>query len=499
MVGIISSVVFAGLLTASPAGFTFEGPEVSARTVGRAGFFTQGAAPFTDLYERGSGTAELNVRDRIADPRATYGDTGRLVATFTLGATTYRVEMDQAGFPPPEAAGRLSGPMPPPPAQAIGGGVLVQQELHGGAPVGFANTTRVKATAAVWGVGRLWRNNTLITDTALIHAAALESGAHADDDTFRLLPVARQGDTELDVLVWNLPRDLEPRGFIQFDFDDVAIEVGGVPVASVASIPTAGAFAGVVPPSAPVPQGVSLGTVPTSDLSAQPQGTGGSGLATATVAQTRGADGLADPTRTEQVAPLADTTLPQYQAQLRTLPEAFQVPERVSLSTPKTNADPATPGATGVPVLPEAFQNPERVRSAPTTAQTSQTFVPLTSGTAIATTTGGYSVVPLVPGVTGPEFSFGGARLTAGIVSTVQPLNLQTPAVPLIATPQPLNGIAPVPLIATPPSPNTTGAVPLISTPQPLNTTALSATLPNSAPTVVTNPASGINPSAPVR
>ena len=156
------------------------------------------------------------------------------------------------------------------------------------------------------------------------------------------------------------------------------------------------------------------------------------------------------------------------------------------------------PGATGAPVLPEAFQSPERVRIAAGQQQTTQGFVPLTSGSAIATTTGGYSVVPLVPGVAGPEFAFGGARLSAGIVATQQPLNAQTPAVPLISTPQPLNGSQPVPFISTPPSPSSTGTVPFISTPQPLGATPLSATLPNTATTVVTNPA-GVSPVAPVR
>ena len=497
MVGIISSVVFAGLLTASPAGFTFDGPEVTARTVGNIGYFTHGAVPFTDLYEQGRGTAELTVRERIADPRATYGDVGRLEATFTLGATTYRVELDQAGFPPSQGGSPVSGALPPPPAQPIAGGVLLHQEMHGGAPVGFGNTTRVMATAAVWGVGRLWRNGQLITDTALIHAAALESGAHADDDTFRLLPVARQGDTELDVLVWNLPRELEPRGFIQFDFDDVTIAVDGIPVASVASIPVAGGFVGVAPPSAPVPGGVSLGFVPTTSLAAQ-QGTGGSGLA-GSAALRSGGDGLADPVKTEQIAPRADTTLPEIAVQVRTLPDAFIAPERVALSTQAgRQPDPQTPGYSGTPIVPDAFQSPERVQLSTQAPQTAATgFVPLTSTSTFASPGGSYTLVPLVPGVSGPEFSFGGARLAAGLVGTPLPLNTQTPAVPLISTPQPINGLQPVPFIATPPSINATGAVPLISTPQPLNTTALSATLPG-APTVVTSP-TGPSPFAPVR
>ncbi|HEX8537690.1 MAG TPA: hypothetical protein VF664_09510, partial [Cystobacter sp.] len=103
MVGIFSPFMVAGLLMASPAGFTFDGPEVTARTVGNVGYFTQGPAPFTDLFERGSGSVQFSARERIAEPGATYGDAGRLEATFTLGATTYRVELDQPGFPPAQA------------------------------------------------------------------------------------------------------------------------------------------------------------------------------------------------------------------------------------------------------------------------------------------------------------------------------------------------------------------------------------------------------------
>ncbi|WP_434381299.1 hypothetical protein [Melittangium boletus] len=495
MVGIISSVVFAGLLTASPAGFTFDGPKVTARTVGSVGFFTHGALPYADLFERGRGSADLSVQERIADPRATYGDVGRLEATFTLGATTYRVELDQAGFPPASGGAQATAARPPPPAQPIAGGVVVNQELHGGAPVGFANMTRVKATAAVWGVGRLWRNGQLLTDTAIIHAAALESGAHADDDTFRVLPVARQGDTELSVLVWNIPRELEPRGFVQFDFDDVSIEVNGIPVTAVASIPTVGSFTGVPAPTAPVAFGASLGFVPESSLGAA-QGTGGSGFTTTTPSSQ---DGLADPTLTQQVAPTADTTLPSVAARIRTLPESFESPERVSLSTQLgRQPDPVSLPATGTPSIPEAFQSPERVQIATQSTQTPTTgFVPLNPTSASVGAGGSYTIVPLAPGVSGPEFAFGGARLSAGLVSTPLPLNAQTTAVPLISTPQPLNGLQPVPFVATPPSITATGAVPLISTPQPLNAAPLSGALPG-APTVVTNPA-GPNPFAPIQ
>lgn len=546
MAGILSSLVLTGLLSAGPVGFTFDGPEATARTVGNVGYFTQGPVPFTDLFERGSGSAELSVQDRIADPRATYGDAGRLVATFDIAGSSYRVELDRAGFPP--------GPMGAP-AQPIAGGVVLNQDLHGGAPLGFSSMSRERAAVALWGVGRVWRNGELLTDSAVIHASALAWGAHADDDTFRVLPVARPGDTELDVLVWNLPRELEPRGFIQFDFEDVAITVAGTDVPAVAVVPTAGVYVGVAPPSSPVPGGVSLGAVPNT----QPQGVGGSGLAvttgpsqfgqgqspfgtglgqfgTAAVAGTQpsgatptlgATDGLSDAVRTEQLAPQADVTLPGPASQVGGVIEPFLHAGRVSLSTQDASQpDVVTPGSTTTPVVPDtfvtptspgrvalnanepappgqpdaqlpttpttpfvpdAFQNPARVRSAselPTT--TVGALVPQTPApqSTFLSTNGSFTVVPLVPGVPGPEVAFGGTRVTAGVVSTPSPSQVQTPAVPLVATPQPLNSQQPVPLVASPLPISGQPAVPLISTPPPLNSQPVSATPPGAtAPT----------------
>ncbi|HEX8822579.1 MAG TPA: hypothetical protein VF794_21815, partial [Archangium sp.] len=421
MAGIFSSFVLAGLLTASPDVFTFDGPQVTARTVGNVGFFTQGSIPFTDLFERGTGSAEFSARERIADPRATYGDSARLEATFTVGGDSYRVELAQAGFPPAQAlAGSpVSRPLPSPPAQPIAGGVMVGQELHGNTGLGSPNMTRMQAAAAVWGVGRVWRNGALLTDTALIHAAALSRGAHADDETFRLLPVAREGDIELEVLVWNLPREAEPRGFIQFGFDDVAISVNGVPVPSVASVPTAGVFVGVAPPSTPVPGGVSLGTVPNPTQQQQQQGVGGSGQAgtgglagtgqggsggLAGTGQQFGAgqgqfgagqsqfgagqgqfgagqgqfgagqgqfgagaqaglapaDGLSDAARTTGLAPQADVTLPGPNQAQGAVIDPFLRPGRVSLSTQDpTQPDVQTPGFQPTPAVPPAFTAPD--------------------------------------------------------------------------------------------------------------------------------------------
>jgi hypothetical protein len=577
MAGILSSFVLAGLLTAGPADvFSFDGPQVTARTVGSVGFFTQGPVPFANLFERGRGSAELFVQDRIAVPQATYGDVARLEATFQIGGESYRVELVQGGFPPAQAmtATPVTGPVPPPPAQLISGGVVLGQDLHGSSGLGSPAMTRVQAATAVWGVGRVWRNGALLSDTAVIHVAALSQGAHADDDTFQLLPAARPGDTELHVLVWNLPRALEPRGFIQFGFDDVNIDFNGTPVPAVAFVPTAGVFVGVAPPSTPVPGGASLGLVPNSGLSQQQQqqGVGGSGLVgtgqvgTGGFSGTQlgqgqggtgglagiqtgqgqggtgqggtgqgdtglgGTDGLADPLATER-AETADVTLPGPQravagdvlnpfldtgrVSLSTqnpgdpdvgtpgnqttpiVPPAFLTPDtpgRVAISA----GEPARPGQTDAqfpgqqtPIIPEGFQSPARVSIADELPPaTVGGFVPLTPGpqqqSTFLSTSGSFSVVPLAPGVSGPEFAFGGTRVTTGVVRTPEPQQVATPAVPLVATPLPLNAQQPPPLVANPQPLNGQSAVPLISTPTPLNSQPIIATPPGATTSPVT-------------
>jgi hypothetical protein len=550
MAGILSSVTLAGLLAAGPGDFSFDGPEVTARTVGSVGFFTQGTLPFTDLFERGTGSVELSVRDRITDPRATYGDSGSLVATFVIAGESYRVELDRAGFPPAQAlSGTVTGTLPPPPAQAIGGGVLLNQDLHGTSGLGFSNMTQVHAVASVWGVGRVWRNGALLSDTALLYASALSHGAHADDDTFRVLPVARPGDTEVEVLVWNLPPGSEPRGFIQFGFDDVAITVDGTAVPSVAAVPAAGLFSGVAPPSTPVPGGSSLGAVPNTSVQQQQQqqGVGGSGLAstgqtgtgqtgtgqtgteTGAGAGTQPGVTLGTGLSSQPGTPQTDITLPGVARSLDDTAVTFQNPGRVSTNRPRADQPDATADGIRPPTIPPGFVSPDNTgrvalnvgapaspgdfdaqfpgqqpnplpgnflnpeRQTTATQQPPATvggFVPLTPApqSAQLSTSGSFSVVPLVPGVpTASSFAFGGPRVSAGVIQTPGTPQSRTVAVPLISTPQPLNAQPAVPLISTPQPLNAQPAVPLISTPQPLNAQPISGTFPGSPASAATS------------
>jgi hypothetical protein len=290
MAGPFTTLLLSGLLATSPGGFTFEGPEALARTGRPDGFFIQGPLPFTDLAERGFGSASLSVEDRVSLPGATYGDVGQLSATFRLGGAEYRVELTRAGFPPPQVLGRaVSAPLPRPPPHAIGGGVLLDVPLYGDSGLGWAAMTRTHAAVAVWGVGSVWRNGQLLTDSAFVHAAALAAGAYADDDTHRLLRQARFGDSELVVVAWNLPASLEPRGFVQFVLEHVDISVAGVDVPSVAFLENTGN-----PPVdwsllTPVPPTGILGAPPTASPEPAVTGVGGGGTAgTSALATARG-------------------------------------------------------------------------------------------------------------------------------------------------------------------------------------------------------------------
>ncbi|AGC44343.1 hypothetical protein MYSTI_03027 [Myxococcus stipitatus DSM 14675] len=263
MAGPLTAFLLSGLLAAGPGGFTFEGQEARARTKQPDGFFIQGSLPFTDLAESGTGSAELSVEDRVPLQEATYGDKATFSSSFRLGASEYWVELSQAGFPPVLTHSQApSRPLPSPPPHPVVGGVLLDVPIYGDTGLGWSAMTRSHAAVAVWGVGRVWRNGQLLTDSAFVHVAALDAGAFSDDGTHRMMRQAREGDTELVVLAWNLPPEMEPRGFVQYIFEDVAIEVGGVPVRSLAVVENTGNVTVAADRLTPVPSTTYLGLAP---------------------------------------------------------------------------------------------------------------------------------------------------------------------------------------------------------------------------------------------
>ncbi|WP_375760488.1 hypothetical protein [Corallococcus exercitus] len=532
MAGPITSILLSGFLAAAPGGdgFTFEGREASARTERPDGYFFQGTLPFGDLTERGTGQASLSVQDRVGLANATFGDKAQLSANLRVGGVEYRVELTQPGFPPKQAMSRApAGPLPPPPPHLIEGGVLMGTPLYGETGIGWRATTRAHAAMAVWGIGSVWRNGTLVTDSALIHAAALDAGTYSDDDTKRLLRDARPGDAELVVVVWNLPTQVEPRGFIQFLFDNVAIDVEGARVPSVAVVPTTGelpaslasltpvaptAFpAAVAPVSAPrFGQGTQQGTggsgtagttgvggtAGTTGITSGASTTGIAGAATTTgatgPATTTGASGPATTTGATGPATTAGATGPATTTGATTGATAgatgtgVGAPGTTTITTPTARALPsdAPPTFSGA-FAPAGPTNPPAVVSGAPPGSTGT----VGQGTfATPPTVGGVSVGGFVtPQVSAPDFNtfVGTSQVSPGILATVPPLTQSsgTPSSPILGTPAPLNTGTPPPLLGTPAPLNASPSTALPATPAPANAA------PATGPAAVPAPAGG--------
>lgn len=456
MAGPITSILLSGVLAAAPGGdgVTFEGREASARTEQPDGYFFQGTLPFGDLTERGTGQASLSVQDRVGVANATFGDKAQLTASLRVGGTEYRVELTQAGFPPVQAMSRApAGPLPPPPPHLIEGGVLMGTPLYGETGIGWRATTRAHAAVALWGIGSVWRNGTLLTDSALVHAAALDAGTYSDDDTKRLLREARPGDTELVVVVWNLPPRAEPRGFIQFLYDNVSIDVEGTRVPSVAVVPTTGELPVALGTLTPVSPTAFPAAVAPMSAPRFAQGTGGSGAA--------GTTGAATTTGTTPTAGSGTVGTPAP------VPSAAALPAE----GPSTFSGTFAPSA---PANPPPVVSGVSPGSPATVGQGTFATPPTVAGVSV----GGFTA----PQLSAPDFNnfVGTTQVSPGILATVPPLSQSssTPAPPLVGTPAPLNTGAPTPLVGTPAPLNSSPGIPLPTTPAPANAAPAAAPAP---------------------
>ncbi|NOK16839.1 hypothetical protein [Corallococcus carmarthensis] len=503
MAGPITSILLSGFLAAAPGGdgFTFEGREASARTDQPDGYFFQGSLPFSDLTERGTGQASLSVQDRVGMANATFGDKAQLTASLRIGGTDYRVELTQTGFPPRQAMSRApAGPLPPAPPHLIEGGVLMGTPLYGETGIGWRATTRAHAAMAVWGIGSVWRNGTLLTDSALIHAAALDAGTYSDDDTKRLLREARPGDAELMVVVWNLPPQAEPRGFIQFVFDNVAIDVDGARVPSLAVVPTTGdlpASLALLTPVAPTAFPAAVAPMSPPSFAQGPQGTGGSGAAGVTLgAGTTGATGVATTTgdtgaattvgandlattigatgtaATAGSASAATTGGTTTGATTAGAGNTMGAPGTTTVTTPSAPTLPsAAPSTFSGSFAPSAPANPPAVVSGvqPGSSSTVGQGAFATPPTVAGVSVGGFTT----PQVSAPDFNtfVGTSQVSPGILATVPPLSQSsaTPLSPILGTPAPLNTGTPAPLLGTPAPLNASPSTALPATPAPAN------------------------------
>ena len=224
------------VLAAAPDSYDFNGVQASATQVRPLGYFNG-----SDGFVSGVGSFTLGVTDHVRDDGFTYGDDAKLNARITVGADEYRVELSQAGFPPAQALtgdAKKGGPMPAAPRHALGGGVLLDRDVFGTTGIGVRDLTRARASIAVFGVGRVYKNGQLLTDRARVQATALPSGIFAlQDGQLRMTRDPQVGHAEVMIVADNLPKGATPRGFLQFGFEDVQIVVGGAPV--VAQAPAA--------------------------------------------------------------------------------------------------------------------------------------------------------------------------------------------------------------------------------------------------------------------
>ncbi|SET51893.1 elastin [Stigmatella erecta] len=529
MVGSLLNSMMLGLLVAqAPGGMTFDGREVSARTTSSAGFFAQGTVPFPNLWERGTGSASLTVEDRVLDPSASYGDKARVEARFRLGTSEYQIELTQPGFPPAQVSGAAAAGSLPRPGHPVGGGVLVDQDVYGNSGLGWMATTRVHAAAAVWGVGRVSINGRLVTDSAVIHAAALSHGAQADDDTHITLPQARTGDAELQVLVWNLPLNVEPRGFLQLSFDDVEINFDGTVLKSLAQVPNVSEQPQNPMSLASSLGGVSLGT-PLAPPSPPGEGLGGSGFTVEGTTVTGLPGGPITPVGPGTLGGPESpdpSVIPSFNAgtgsgvavgsadSLATLtpvsaPAAGRgavTPDTISGSfptrgapTPSVNISGVMPG-TLAPGAEFAEESRDVVGAPPPGA-------PAEAGVAIggfsgstAPAQGSFTVVPISP-PNFTTFSFAGSpQVSPGIIATAPPIgtDVTIPTPPLLGTPAPLTAANAPPLLGTPAPLNAAPAPALVGTPSPANAFPLTPLVGGAAPapaTVAPAGGTGVPPS----
>lgn len=205
---------------AQEGGFRFNGVEGSAASTRDVGFAVVGGDPLGMTFQEGLGQVRMEVTDRIGGG-ATYGDRGTVGAELRLPQGRYRIALDLSGNERRSVAG------------APAGGVAVNVPVHGGG-LGLPQAVGTRAAFAIAGVGSVWRDDALLTDNAIIYGFAITDGTHADDNTHQQMNAPRSGDTEIELLVANVPG--APGGFLRLFWDEVSVNVGGTSPANVLTV-----------------------------------------------------------------------------------------------------------------------------------------------------------------------------------------------------------------------------------------------------------------------
>src|SRR4051812_11853205 len=87
-------------------GVSTEGVRASASETAPSAFIHQGPLS-VDEWTPAIGHVQLDARDRVRVPMATYGDEATLRATASAGGETWTIELTRPGFPP-SARGQVS-------------------------------------------------------------------------------------------------------------------------------------------------------------------------------------------------------------------------------------------------------------------------------------------------------------------------------------------------------------------------------------------------------
>jgi len=228
--GALSALLLAAAAAAGPAApapardaFRFDGPEASATAGGGPAVLRLGGT-----VREGAGSAFLRGEDRVRAREMTYGDAGELWMRVAVGGDVYRVELDAVGFPPEQALPKGSKrswwkrPEGPPrrPEHGVEGGVVLGRVVNGGSGLGLRDMPARRAAVALWGIGRLYRNDELVAARARVAAQALPG---ADEVTKEGTLRARARGNELDVFVDGVPEGVSKAGFLHFVIEGAAI------------------------------------------------------------------------------------------------------------------------------------------------------------------------------------------------------------------------------------------------------------------------------------
>lgn len=216
MRGFLLCALIAPLVAGAQAG-NARGAELTAGSTREFGFAVIGGDPLGMSFDEGPGSVSITATDAPDN-----NDRAEIRAEISLRTGRYRITADLT-----ESSRIAAGPP---------GGVAQNLQVHGGG-FGLPQATGARAAFAVAAIGSVYRDDDLLTDRAVVYGFAITDGTHADDSTHQVLPVARPGDTEIELLVTNVPG--VPGGFLRIFWDDVNISVAGADPRNVAAVPTA--------------------------------------------------------------------------------------------------------------------------------------------------------------------------------------------------------------------------------------------------------------------